>query len=430
MRLSRLEKNKKAIEEKEYRIKSSLHNLNNKFKPVNQRIVAKKIQDPTYEAANNRSTSDYQTIKKINSFSITKITTDVIDTHSKNINNSDSKPITNFKRVDIYNNYESNNEHIKSVFSNRNTNKKGQTKSTTADNCSNNSENDTSYIRINNGYNKERSNTSVNLALSVNDRNSQEYVINDKLHNLHSPLSQDKNKDYSQEYCEDNEEFNQEYNRIPIDYQTNNVTFSSTLNSNTSTDAPNSKLTIYEKLDKVMSNLNSEMENLKKCHIRTIDYSAFNNPIPEYEENNYSIDENEQGNEDNHSLGKSLSNIEQIYQTNENIVIDDENECCIREIKENNNECLLANKKNDSNVCMCCMCSSGEVTETFLGDQIFHIINDIYNCHIKNDKIEQTIVKYKKLVHGFCSIEDKKEIIFFLKLFYQKVVKALEVSTY
>ena len=91
-------------------------------------------------------------------------------------------------------------------------------------------------------------------------------------------------------------------------------------------------------------------------------------------------------------------------------------------LKSNGTESIL-----EENDCLCRICSNGEVSEAYLANQIYHIIFDIYDCYIKNERIAETILKYKKLVYGFCTIEDKKEIVFFIKLFDDKVKSAFKV---
>ena len=209
----------------------------------------------------------------------------------------------------------------------------------------------------------------------------------------------------------------------------------------------NLKNVISEKLDKIISSFHLEIENIKNSN-KLSNYNFNNDTIlnlkhelyfnKECEKNN----ENVRKNSDTHDTPKK--NIKE--KKNEKDL--DKNSCKKqakstttksnntnnknerpKNTKQTNENCNTKSRSNKSqNDCNCYICTSGELSEKALGDQIFHILFDIYYCHINNENIEEIILKYKQIVRGFCSIEYKKEIVFFVKLFYHKVSKALEVS--
>ena len=382
MRLSRLEKNNKAIEETIYRDK---YNRNKMKKTADRETVSKFLKGPTQYII-DRSNSNFEMIKKGNSYSITKITTATIKNQveiSKEVtsNNSNNRVIQkantrqepdNFVVNIIRKDKKENNNAIKA--------NKALTNSTTADIHSNCSDNSNSQCRMKSAFIKRKDSNSNNSRGSIKeiDTKSREFdIANEK---ITSPKSvSEKNK-------------NLENINISNPNPTNKLN-NSILNTNELVSQPiaeNKALgdfntTLCAKFDKVVSDFTSKIEYIKKTS--TLDLIVT----------------------DNICLDK-INDIEI------------KKEKCSKQINSKNNDAIP-----EENDCLCGICCNGEVSEAYLANQIYHIIFDIYDCHIKNDKIAETIIKYKKLVYGFCTIEDKKEIVFFIKLFDDKVKSAFRV---
>ncbi|MFO0515261.1 MAG: hypothetical protein ACK5YA_00240 [bacterium] len=388
MRLSRLEKNNKAIEETIYRDK---HNRNKMKKTADRETYSKFLKGPTQYII-DRSNSNFEMIKKGNSYSITKITTATIknqNDHVKepNYSNNNTRLVT---KTAV--NQDSDNFIVNIVRKEKRDNNiinKTLTNSTTADIHSNCSDNSNSQCRMKSAFIKRKNSNSANSRESIKeiDTKSREFdIANEKVTSPKSVSENNKNT------------ANNNNPKSSNNVQTNN-NVSNNLNSNIIQqqlkEKPSDEFssTLCAKFDKVVSDFTSKIEYIKKTS--TLDLIVT----------------------DNISLEKM----------NE---IEIKKEKCSKQV--NSNKHYNSNNPNneaipEENDCLCGICCNGEVSEAYLANQIYHIIYDIYDCHIKNDKIQETIQKYKKLVYGFCTIEDKKEIVFFIKLFDDKVKSAFRV---
>lgn len=81
--------------------------------------------------------------------------------------------------------------------------------------------------------------------------------------------------------------------------------------------------------------------------------------------------------------------------------------------------------------CNCSSCrqaaGSDYSEEQSLSKEIFQIICDIYEAHIKNQEIKETVRRYQQSVYEFCSKESQADIIYLVKLFTKMLSNALAV---
>lgn len=83
--------------------------------------------------------------------------------------------------------------------------------------------------------------------------------------------------------------------------------------------------------------------------------------------------------------------------------------------------------------CNCSTCRqvksvSENSEEQSLSKEIYQIIWDIYQAHIKNQEIKETVRRYQLSVHEFCIKESQGDIIYLVKLFTKMLSNALIVS--
>lgn len=384
MRLSRLEKNNKAIEENIYRDK---YNRIKMKKTGDRETYSKFLKGPS-QFILDRSNSNFEMIKKGNSYSITKISTTTInnqgDTREMIMNNANSRLAAKSNLSQVPDGYIVN--VVRKDQKETNMAKKALTNSTTADIHSNCSDNSNNQCRISLGFVERKDINSDNSKKSIKeiDTKSREFdIAHEKISSPHSESVPVKLLEVNNEKVEIPSKANLSVPQPISEKKT-------IINNNmmeTDSRANDINTTLCERFDRVVSDFTSKIEYIKKTS--TLDMQVHedlkvNCPVPKEEK-------------------------------------------CLK------NKCLSGKANNNSNLpdetdCLCRICCNGEISEAYLANQIYHIIYDIYDCHIKNEKISETIQKYKKLVYGFCTIEDKKEIVFFVKLFDDKVKGAFKVS--
>lgn len=383
-RLSRLEKNKKANEEIEYRDK---YNRIKKKKLADREYTSIFLKGPSNYIM-SRSNSNLEMIKKINSYSITKISTATIPNEANNnlenanFNGSLLRAKAPINQEDRGNNIQQINQQERKAFIGPS---KAQTNnSTTADFLSNNSENSNNKISENSNINFKKMTIKRNNSKSqanINNPDYIEYFIPEKLTTPKSDIKYDSKKkiDYNEPSSKDG---------LIEESQWGQTT------KNT------------EGLYNVINQGFNAIEKLKNSNEIYCNTTIISSNTKKTENNNKDL-----------SCSKANSSKEEIKSSNEEFI----------EEHQNSHLDLHHNSEESSSGCLCHICNNGEVSEKYLGNQIFTILFDIYNCHIKSQNIENTVEKYKQLVHGFCTIKEKKEIIFFVKLFYYKVVLAFKV---
>lgn len=85
--------------------------------------------------------------------------------------------------------------------------------------------------------------------------------------------------------------------------------------------------------------------------------------------------------------------------------------------------------KSSCNCSSCCQRAGSEYSEEqSLSKEIYHIIYDVCEAHIKNQDIKETVRRYQQSVFEFCVKESQSEIIYLVKFFTKMLSKSIEVS--
>jgi hypothetical protein len=88
-------------------------------------------------------------------------------------------------------------------------------------------------------------------------------------------------------------------------------------------------------------------------------------------------------------------------------------------------------KKYKKNSCNCCNCNNNELSEddeNKLPQEIFQILWEVYDANINGKNISDLVRRYHQSVYEFCAKEEQHEIVYFVKLFSEKVIEALKVG--
>lgn len=99
------------------------------------------------------------------------------------------------------------------------------------------------------------------------------------------------------------------------------------------------------------------------------------------------------------------------------------------EIKSTSKSISGSNQNKKS--CSCCKCHNDNIDddeENKLPQEIYQILIEVYEAHINNQNIIETVKKYHQSVYEFCLKEEQQEIIYFVRLFSEKVIEAMKVS--
>jgi hypothetical protein len=97
---------------------------------------------------------------------------------------------------------------------------------------------------------------------------------------------------------------------------------------------------------------------------------------------------------------------------------------------KSNSKSISGSNQNKKN-CSCCKCHNDEIEddeENKLPQEIYQILIEVYEAHINNQNIIETVKKYHQSVYEFCLKEEQQEIIYFVRLFSEKVIEAMKVS--
>ena len=91
----------------------------------------------------------------------------------------------------------------------------------------------------------------------------------------------------------------------------------------------------------------------------------------------------------------------------------------------------ISGRNQNKKSCSCCKCHNDNIEddeENKLPQEIYQILIEVYEAHINNQNIIETVKKYHQSVYEFCLKEEQQEIIYFVRLFSEKVIEAMKVS--
>lgn len=112
--------------------------------------------------------------------------------------------------------------------------------------------------------------------------------------------------------------------------------------------------------------------------------------------------------------------------------LNDPQNCLSEDMSNHSVEYASPDTKAEKTSCNCSSCRQGAGSENSeeqsLSKEIFQIICDIYDAHIKTQEIKETVRRYQQSVHEFCIKESQADIIYLVKLFTKMLSNAIVVS--